>query len=603
MKKRSPLLVLSILPLLLGACSSSNPGVSASANLFFAYQHENLMQGTNYQEKEPEYYGKRDYSLKFDGLRGEYDAMQLIINAKKEISEFKIKIDADLTDGNGNTISMSQFEILVAWYVHISESNEMTKSGDYPDALIPFDSYASQERNFIDKGKNQAIYFNLNIPEDAVPGEYTSTATLTLDNEEIKIPLTAKVRKQILSKTNHRQSCFLIWYDQIGFGEKEKNTPAMRELYYNFVVSKRINPGELPSDYTSSPNVFAEAVYTKVANNEAINSLRMPVIQSSFTESRVRSYLQALVNKTKELRAAGDKTTDLFKKLYFYIDDEPGADKYDLVKYHDKFLYQVKKEMADKLEAGDVSIESLRKMKNIVTTSYKDSLVATEDEGGVQTWCPTFDNFDSKLKRDIYESRKSSNLRYGSENVWWYGCINPTLPYASYHTDAPLTGAKSIAMMQYAYGIEGEVYWNTCYYSQYTGGVSHQRDIWNDNMTWEGCNGDGFLMYPGYEYDLKTPITTLRLENILAGSEQYEFLYMLNEYVNKYNEAHQSNENLNKLLSSTYDKVFEDCCPTYDSKKSNYTQSFDEVKKILLDSLDAFNTSLDEGMNYLKGLK
>ena len=290
------------------------------------------------------------------------------------------------------------------------------------------------------------------------------------------------------------------------------------------------------------------------------------------------------------MRLQGDNTTDLFKKLYFYIDDEPSAASYDLVKFHDKTIFDVKKALAPQLSAYPDLYESFTHIKNIVTTPYNDQLVATNDEGGVQTWCPQFQNFQTKAQRELYKQRQASSDRDFGENVWFYGCMDPKGAYPSYHLDAPLIKARIIPYLEYNYGIEGQVYWNICYFSKYTKGFTTSIDIWNDPITWSNCAGDGQLVYPGVTYGIDGPITTLRMESILASNEEYEYQWLIEQKVNEYNTQKGTSYNVRELLQKYYKRLYKNVI-AYDSD-----EEFDAVRLELLDVLETLNHDLDAGM-------
>ena len=171
--------------------------------------------------------------------------------------------------------------------------------------------------------------------------------------------------------------------------------------------------------------------------------------------------------------------------------------------------------------------------------------------------------------------------------------MDPQSPYPNYHLDANLILARVISYLQYDYNVEGTLFWNTCYYSKCTQGVVTPRDIWNDPISWETCAGDGMLLYPGYTFGIKGPITTLRLENLLAGNEEYEYLWIINEKVQEYNSIHKTTYVTNTLLAKYYSQLFEDMIIKLD------TDVFEEVRIQLLEVLEALNTNLDAGIEML----
>ena len=231
---------------------------------------------------------------------------------------------------------------------------------------------------------------------------------------------------------------------------------------------------------------------------------------------------------------------------------------------NDLIFTNAKKALAPRLAAYPALQKSLLSIKNIVTAPYNESLVGSDTIGGVQTWCPQFSEFNSAALRSIYASRqvKSNTGRAYGENVWWYGCITPASPFPSYHTDANLINSRLLSWMQYDYGVEGNLYWDVCYYQKYqSSGQIIDRDVWTDANSYEDCCGDGQLLYPGSTYGLTKPISTLRLESIREGNEDYEYFYLFDQYVQSYNAAQGTSLKSVDLLQRYYQGLFTDMKP------------------------------------------
>ena len=101
------------------------------------------------------------------------------------------------------------------------------------------------------------------------------------------------------------------------------------------------------------------------------------------------------------------------------------------------------------------------------------------------------------------------------------------------------------------------------------------------------------LVYPGLTFGIDGPITTLRLENIMAGNEDYEYLYMINEKVQAYNAAHNTSYETNTLLQKYYSRLYTNMISNLD------TVEFDAVRLELLSLVERLNANLDDGMSVL----
>lgn len=593
-----------VLPLLAIVCSTlagCSEKKESSIKLFYAYSNENLLSDLDYFDintDEDQYlkFKDRDYTLRMHTAKGETEAIQLMIHTTEYIDEFDFELP-DLVSEEGNIISHNNLEVFAEWYQFTTGTNEVSSyKGYYPDAIVPLENYKWRRMNYIQENRNQGLYFKLSTTYETAPGFYKGNGKLTLDKKKYDIPFEVTVYDIEMPEEVHARTAYGLWYDQLVYGEKT-NSLEMQEAYYDFMVERRISPLEMPPAKTNTPEVFAESVYERIANNPKITTTRIPILTGSFGDGTiVRDYLQALINKNLALRAAGDNTTDLFKKVIFYIDDEPTAQRADLMKMHDKFIYETKLELIGQLSAYPDLQNSFLKINNIVTTPYYKDYVATEELGGVQTWCPQYIEFQLPSQRQAYRERQASADRSCGEEVWWYGCMGPISPYPSYHLDANLLNAQIISYMQFDYHIDGRIYWSVNYYSKLVGEKQiNSRDLWYDPISYLRTAGDGYMLYPGVEFGVFGPISTLRFETVLAGNEDAEYLYMIEQHIDDYNEAKGTNLDVRVLLHDRFARLYKNMIPIDDH------DVFDNVRLEIVQLLEDMNHNRDVAIQSLIG--
>ena len=584
-----------LLPMLLTTLCATLSSCGKDKNkVWAAYSTENLISDWDYfdGEEDNEIYTKRDKTLRFSCLKNENEGVQLMITPDTYVESFDFELP-DVSGSNGK-ITKDHFSVSAAYYMDVEASNERTAfAGYYPDALIPLENFKFRRMNFIDEGRTQALYINLKTDKDTPAGEYKGKGKLILDKNSVEIPFEVKVYDAVLPDAVHQQSGFGVWYEQIPKAEGKNAGSELDKLYYDFAVSKRLGPLDLPPEYRASNSSYVDSLATMVANDERISASRLPVNQGTATEDNIRDLFQKMIDKNLELRAAGDTTIDLFKKVYFYIDDEPSAASFDLVKKHDKTIFDLKKSMNSQLSEYPDLVESFTHIKNIVTKEFIEEMAATNDSGGIQTWCPQMQHFQTKQARETYQARQAHADRDYGENVWWYTCYDPQSPYPNFHLDSKLILSRILRYMQFAYHVEGQIFWNICYYSSWQGGFEGPRNVWQDANSWEGCACDGMLVYPGISFGIKGPITTLRLESILASNEEYEYLWMINEKVQEYNASHGTSYVTDNLLSKYYTALFTDMIPNTD------VESFENIRLEILKVVEALYTNIDSGMSLL----
>ena len=580
----------------LSACRQTSPGPENSeagtgVKLWWAYNTENLMQDITYDYD-------RDSTLRFYGIQGDVESIQLMITPDKDVFDYDFTM-GDITAQNGAVISADCFEIYAEHYMEVMSSyNPQTFFGYYPDALVPLENYRFRRYNSIYAGKNQGIWLNLNIPTDAQAGLYTGEGKLTLDGQEYTVPVELTVYNVTMPEEVHAESSYLIWYDYAAREEGDAS-PQMYDSYYWFLADKRIfsdMPGpHITTDYATYVDYVAETL----AENPKIPCYGLPYALtvmngvSHLNEDRVLEMLNLLADKNIELRQSGNDTIDLFKKAYYYLGsicDEPDSvEDYELVRECDLIISKAKFQVAEKLNAYPDLKESLLSLRHIVTVAYGEELIGTDTKGGVQTWCPKYRFFHTEAQRQVYEDRQNSTDRLMGENVWWYGCLDPRAPYPTYHLDDNLISSRVVTWMQYDYGIEGELYWCVNWYTSYQG----LRDVWTDAESVLQTPGDGYLLYPGREFGVKGPISTLRLESLRESREDYEYLWLFEQKIEEYNGANGTAYDANALLQTYFDGLYDGAIPVRDS------DLFHEKRLALLDAIEALHTDLDAAVESL----
>ena len=506
----------------------------------------------------------RFQALTFESARNEVESAQMILTPGFDVSSFELTMHS-LQNEKGNIIPGWAFEVYTQHYVTVSGSgnapywsdtfqmynptySKTGVDGTFPDALLPQDAAVEAGENTIPAGKNQGIWVNLNV-QDAAPGNYTGTATLTVNGTDMEIPVSVHVYDVSLPEQVHTQSAVGIWWDMVEFGEGYVDR-KLADTYYEYLVSKRIMPIDAWS-LTRWDEAFAEYAATYLAVSPEISSYGLYYTkdaQGNLDINALKTTLTVLINKNISLAQSGSDV-DLFKKAYCYfgsICDEPRNDsEYRAVNQITAQLDALKAELAPMLDAYPSIQESFMDLKHLVTgpnptdktyadkvtgsffnkeTFIDDDYGSTALTGDSYIYVPQYQWLNTEQQRAMYNSE---------EELWWYGCCHPISPYPTYQINTPLVSARVEGWMRYAYGIDGFVYssvnqWG--YYDSKNNNAIVSYDYWNSYVN-NGTPGDQILVLPGAEYGVYGPIGTIRIENIREANEDYEYLWMLqNEY-------------------------------------------------------------------------
>ena len=176
---------------------------------------------------------------------------------------------------------------------------------------------------------------------------------------------------------------------------------------------------------------------------------------------------------------------------YSYVSDEPEAEQYAVLNL---VMSEIRKAAPD--------------LRNMMTArSFPEEL------RHVDIWCPEVYSFNPELAAQ--EQRKG-------KLVWWYPAFSTRHPFPDFWVDYPAIDCRVIFWMTWKHRLDGLLYWSISnWYAQ---------NPWENAATFPGANGDGTLIYPGEDGG---PVNSIRWENVRDGSEDYDYLSLLQELATK----------------------------------------------------------------------
>ena len=518
--------------------TSVSYGVASDASFWSAPTTEKILQDiTNGYESV-----KTSATIEVLAAKGEYEAGQLIITAPAEKTlKYEVELN-DLKTNGGDVFSKEKIELFHEKYIQVEVNQEGTTAptGWYPDALVPYENIKACGENVVFPGQNQGLYFRFNVPIDQPHGEYVGNASVKIGGEEKLIPITLTVADVVVSEENHTKSIFSNgWFLERG---ELDTTQAMMDKYSEALFDYRLNPSQIITVSQSKDeeiDYFVEKAY-EFMQNPRCSSLSLP-FQTVSALAEDGKYYQSINEPifvkylTKVFEKSCETDFNMFDKLVCKLGtiDEPTTNASDRakVKMVTETYDRVLSETADSLQANesytseikDEIVESMRALKHIITTKYRDVY-----KDYIDTWCPLFRDYDSEYERSLYDNQ---------EEKWWYGCIYPKSPYPTYHLEDTLLSARLESWMKAEYNVVGNLYWATDIYAQYDGYQYNDiEDYYGVVGRFPNVNGDGALFYPGKRYGVDGPIGSLRLEAIRDGIEEFEIFYAIKDMYTKASE-------------------------------------------------------------------
>jgi hypothetical protein len=434
-------------------------------------------------------------SLDLDAVRNEVVAGQVVVTAVSgELAAVRVSV-GDLA-GERATIAHECVSVLLPHYVRVDRpsGNRINRPLDWPDPLPPAEPFPVAE------GQNQPVWISVRVPAAAPPGDYAGEVVVTPENApSASLPLRLRVHPPVLPEVPASRTSFNVWWDGIAqrFG-LQRGTPEFAQVagrFYWFLLQHRLSPMEPPVDIMSP-----EA--DRYLRDPRLTSVRLP-----FDRARLPAIIQ---------RA---RTASWFPKAYVYLYDEPPLSVFPTV-------------LADGALARGLDPD-IRRLDTIQPDRRLD--------GAVDIWCPNLEAFY------LYERSVRWRQSRGDE-IWWYTCVSPKYPFPTFLLDDDAIAPRALFWMQAMYGVRGCLYINTIHWGP-PGWDPWARSV--ISMPEARNNGDGLLMYTGRDVNpevgerradgslvtsplaLAHPVTSIRLESIRDGLEDYDLLQLLAKAVDE----------------------------------------------------------------------
>lgn len=552
--------------------------------------------------------------------KNEVEGTNLIISPSKNVSSYDLKV-VDLTNEKGDVISKSNIKLYNQHYIRtFQSSNGYFDPGMYPDAIIPFENAKSAGENKIAGGDNQAIYLTVETDEETVAGNYTANFVLTIDGTDYNIPVSVEVYDFAVPEGGWPKTIQTMWLNYLTQGEYE-STIEMWEAYNEFFLDYGISCLEIPIEGTNIDSFLNNLK----KNYDRMTAYNIPYKngynweQSAGTWSFGPMYEELAIVVRQLIKFSVEEKKDYLSKAYiynFYIDEYTATGTFGDTRINTARMF------------GDGALRTFEQaidyFDNYYGSSYIDSVEGLRESitnigllsvcndwiDGVTDKYPSlclsiggFTNLRNKFGENFVKDLKNDPTNRNKE-TWWYTAIGSKYPnIPGYMIDDPSVDDRLMSWIQYKEGLAGHLYWCNNNYAGTLEYAYNPEDEWSvanragGGATW---NGDGFLVYPGYNYGIKGPIGTLRLENIRDGMEEYKWLTLIdNEYVSLA-EYYGENVSSSALMESIYAGLFNVTTVNYDSKNYDYHRNSvaKAIESMLGDEKIAFLSASEDDMYY-----
>ncbi|MBQ7912445.1 MAG: DUF4091 domain-containing protein [Clostridia bacterium] len=551
--------------------SSKNEGIATATEVWSTYSTAKVPQNRNLSV-----YEKQDAEIYLSMMKDETEGTQLIITAGQDISSYEL-IEAELSDGKGNTISTEQIDVYHQKYVQINEmfniNNTTYRAGDrLPDMLLPMETAVAYKENTVKKGENQGITVEITTISDTVPGIYSGVFTLKMDGKTKKIPATVEVWDIEYEGRRTFQSCFLIYRSFLAQGEYEANDEMM-DAYVQTLLKYKINPDYVQRSDLGYNNIENFTGYVQeYFENDNFNSIVIPVhLGFPFTHDGANA--NSVIEYVRKLVEISTPETNYVDYSYIYPSGYDEADiheerKDDAIRvFQEGGDYQLMLERA--VVECDEALDTLqeeygKEFRQQVEQSILDIPAIFTNVNFVEEYvgelnsvfCPYLNLFGDDISAQKYQASAEDNT---NGDLWAYTCCGPTNPYPTFHLDDFNLGTRVSGWMEKKYKINGYLYWAVNLYEP-SGNhdVEDFIDPYDTPDRASNCHGDGFLLYPGKYYGSDSPFASLRLVNYRDSMDDYDMLCVYENLLNERATAYGTSVNFDDYVNDLYASIFDE---------------------------------------------
>jgi len=402
--------------------------------------------------------------------------------------------------------------------VHMDKRRkEMGAAWEYPVQMVPVDAKQRGAPFDVAEDQNEVVWVDVFVPEKAPAGAYRGT--LKAGGSSLKVALT--VWNFTLPSVSHFPNWAYAGPENIAYSFKKPHTEIKNMMpafdgYFQMSHDHRLGlmeTLEYGPDYMKAADRKFHDYYTGTAFKGPFGAgfgyELLPLAGDG------RGWM-GLLGKEKWLNRA-----------FFYLMDEPGS----------KGAYEevVRKGRAVRQNTGG-------KAMRFVTEQFKPSRA-------------DWPNLDTEV--DIFCSggippSQVAHVESKGNVVWTYNGGHAGSPY----TDSPGPAMRTHAWAGFVSGSRAWFFWEAVYVVDWQNKWRHVRseirknpakyrtDVWNVALNFDEAtkrrgnglypaawslrlNGDGLLLYPGLDVGIDGPVACFRLKNIRRGTQDFEYLYLL----------------------------------------------------------------------------
>lgn len=459
----------------------------------------------------------------------EYEASQLVLRSGKALANAMVVVSA-LTNAGGKLLPPPKVERVgfvpidhpsgyfqteaPDWARRVPLQHGFTDgwAGEWPDPLIPNGSFALAAE------RCQPVWLTAFVPKGAAAGEYRGEISVRADGvKELKLPLTIKVLPFTLPERTSLRVIFDYRYaskwDAPGSSPKDTERKWLRFMAEHRLAVDRIDP---------SPRFTYEGGQVKMDAAEFDDAARFCFDELGMNVCYTPSFFYAFgwaytPKKIFGLEPFSPEYNEAFKQAYKLFSDHIKAKG-----WHDRFVYYISDEPHF---THPHVVEQMQKLCALAHSVDPAIPIYSSTWRYCAAWDQALDLWGVGQHGSFPLEQIERLRKTGTQ--FWFTCDGQMA------TDTPyLATERLLPYYCFKYGMRGFEFWGLSWwtYNPWERGwhtFIRQSDDGKKQYWIRYPNGDGFLTYPGKFVGVDGPVSTIRLEQVRQGLEDYEAIGLL----------------------------------------------------------------------------
>jgi hypothetical protein len=467
--------------------------------------------------------GKPARSVSVECARNEYEPFELVLRSGTALKNVQVSV-SELMNGKAKLPAVKvdrvgfvpidhpsgYFHTEVAdWQRRVPRGHGATDgwAGEWPDPLIPNAPFE------LAANRAQPIWFTVRVPEDARPGEYRGEVTIRAEGlRTMRLPVRVTVLPFALPTSTRLKTIFDFRFH----GDKETHRTWLRFMAERRLGISHIEPSPV-FQYKDGKVTMDAAAFDEDARF-CLDELGMPVAYTPWF-----FYMFGWAYPPKKIFGLEPFTpeyNDAFKQAYRLF-----AEHVKQRGWRDKFVYYISDE--PHFHNQEFVVEQMKKLCALIHEVDTKIPIYSSTWRHCRDWDESLDLWGVG-QYGCFPVTELEQVRKAGKN-FWFTCDGQMA------TDTPLLATeRMLPYYCFKYGATGFEFWgiNWYTYDPWERGwhkFIRQSDDGKRHYWVRYPNGDGYLAYPG----ANGPLSTIRLEQVREGLEDYEALAMLAELVQK----------------------------------------------------------------------